>query len=76
MPRKHPKHPTKNTVHIGGNASGVVVAGNGNKVEAAGEPQPAGPTQTNTAKEHGTSFSVQNGNLYVNEDDAPSPADE
>ncbi|MGH4028602.1 hypothetical protein ACQB60_06650 [Actinomycetota bacterium Odt1-20B] len=61
-----------NNVRIG-KASGPVVAGDGNHVEihhAAPEPAPAesGPTQNNTAKDHGTLFTVMKGDLHVHQD--------
>ncbi|UED84884.1 hypothetical protein [Streptomyces profundus] len=63
------------SVHIGGNATGPVVAGHGNTIETRTE-QPAeqpnerpaqapGPTQTNLATDHASVFTVMNGELHV-----------
>ncbi|WP_234313614.1 hypothetical protein [Streptomyces sp. NBRC 109706] len=60
------------TIRIGGNASGPVVAGHWNHVEAhqpaptsPPEPQPALATQTNTAQDHGTVNAVTNGDMHI-----------
>ncbi|MFC9932228.1 hypothetical protein [Streptomyces sp. NPDC127190] len=64
----------RNTVRIGGDAHGPVVAGNDNKVEMRQDtPSEAAegagaPTQNNTAKDHGTVFSVMNGELHLHHD--------
>ncbi|MFE2845410.1 hypothetical protein ACWC0A_15235 [Streptomyces scopuliridis] len=66
---------SRNTVRIGGNASGPVVVGDDNRVEvrqAAPEPEPAesGPVQINIAKDHGTLFAVQEGSQDIDQDDS------
>jgi hypothetical protein len=60
-----------NSIRIGGNAPGPVVAGDNNRVEmrTAKEPQPSGPTQNNTAENGGTIFAVMNGNQDVTKDE-------
>ncbi|MEU8968391.1 hypothetical protein AB0D11_03795 [Streptomyces monashensis] len=71
---------SRNTIRIGGDASGPVVAGDDNRVEVrrvapepapepAAEPVPAdnGPTQINTAEDNGTLFTVMNGELHVHQ---------
>ncbi|MEU1409868.1 hypothetical protein ABZ471_48155 [Streptomyces sp. NPDC005728] len=64
---------SRNTVRIGGNASGPVVVGDRNRVEvrqAAPEPEPAesGPVQISIAKDHGTIFAVQEGSQDVDQE--------
>lgn len=59
-----------NSIRIGGDASGPVVAGNDNRVEvrqAAPEAdrEAAGPVQNNAADGHGTVYTVMNGDLHV-----------
>lgn len=60
------------TIRIGGDASGPVVAGHGNIVEthqpAEDETATPGSSQTNTANEHGTVFTVMHGDLHVHRD--------
>lgn len=73
------------TIRIGGAASGPVVAGHGNRVEAhqpqtgnmsADEPPSPDATQTNTANEHGTVFTVMNGDMHIHQADDPPAARE
>ncbi|MCX4744205.1 hypothetical protein OG455_01525 [Kitasatospora sp. NBC_01287] len=69
------------TIRINGDATGPVVAGRDNRVEVerppdenpagAAERQAAGPTQTNTANDHGTLFTVMHGDLHVHHDTGP-----
>ncbi|BBC95989.1 hypothetical protein SRO_4813 [Streptomyces rochei] len=55
-----------NSIRIGGDASGPVVAGNDNRVEVPqAAPEAAGPVQNNTADGHGTVYTVMNGDLHV-----------
>jgi hypothetical protein len=54
------------TIRIGGDASGPVVAGHGNTVETH-QPAPES-TQTNTANEHATVFTVMHGDMHVHRD--------
>ncbi|MFF2810452.1 hypothetical protein ACFVT2_25440 [Streptomyces sp. NPDC058000] len=74
------------TIRIGGDASGPVVAGHENHVEVhqdppdartgstpAQEEQPPGPTQTNTAKDHASVFTVMNGELHIHHDGPTAP---
>lgn len=60
------------SISIGGDASGTVVAGHGNKVEVnrSGEAEPdaaadanadAGATQRTTVRDHGTAYTVMRG---------------
>lgn len=69
------------TIRIGGDASGPVVAGHGNRVEThepqteaapADEPRRPDATQTNTAHEHGTVYTVMNGDMHVHHTDDPT----
>ncbi|MFF8281761.1 hypothetical protein ACF06W_03455 [Streptomyces albus] len=56
------------TIRIGGDASGPVVAGHDNHVEVhgdGGEGRESGPTQSNAAHDHGTVYTVMNGELHV-----------
>ncbi|MFG2721829.1 hypothetical protein ACGFW5_26615 [Streptomyces sp. NPDC048416] len=84
----------RNSIRIGGSASGPVVAGNDNRVEvrhsppapdtpttptpaaaaAAAVAEESGPTQTNTAKDHGTVYTVMNGELHVHHDEPGAPS--
>lgn len=73
------------TVRIGGDASGPVVAGHGNHVEvhqelpgagsgdtpAPEQPAPGPATQTNTAKDHASVFTVMNGEMHIHQGDGP-----
>ncbi|WP_326723086.1 MULTISPECIES: hypothetical protein [unclassified Streptomyces] len=61
------KRPSRNEIHIGGNASAPVVAGDNNQVKVV---QPAESTQTNTAKDNGTLYGVTNGDIHIHHDDA------
>jgi hypothetical protein len=68
----------RNTIRIGGNASGPVVAGNDNRVEvrqAAPESaaEDGGPAMTNTAKDHGTVYAVMNGEMHVHHEAQEAP---
>jgi hypothetical protein len=56
------------TIRIGGDASGVVVAGDDNRVEVH---EPPGSIQTNTAHDHGTVYAVTDGDMHIH--DAPPP---
>ncbi|MBT2411972.1 hypothetical protein J7I94_15570 [Streptomyces sp. ISL-12] len=74
MSRKKP--PAHNSVHIGGDAHGPVVAGDGNRVDVrTPEPtaQPAGPAMHNTADQGATVYAVMNGNQYL---DRPAPEED
>ncbi|UUU23044.1 hypothetical protein [Streptomyces sp. DSM 40750] len=51
-------------IHIGGDASGTVVIGHGNRVET-------GPTQTNIANDNATVYAVQEGEQNVHHGDGP-----
>lgn len=72
------------TIRITGDASGPVVAGDDNHVEvhqpptAAAVPAepapPAGPTQTNTAHDHGTVYTVMRGEMHIHHADRPGEA--
>lgn len=58
------------TIRIDGDVSGTVVAGRDNRVEAgspapAGAAPPDGAEQANTAKDHGTVYAVQDGDMHV-----------
>ncbi|MFF2229524.1 hypothetical protein [Streptomyces anulatus] len=67
------------SISIGGDASGTVVAGHGNKVEVnrTGEAEPdaadaaadanadAGATQRTTVRDHGTAYTVMRGELNI-----------
>ncbi|WKX73164.1 hypothetical protein [Streptomyces sp. XD-27] len=74
------------TIRIGGDASGPVVAGRGNRVDVRQTPpgtpsgapsgaepestpgdesQAPGPVQTNTANDHGSVFTVMNGEMHI-----------
>ncbi|WP_327331896.1 hypothetical protein [Streptomyces anulatus] len=64
------------SISIGGDASGTVVAGHGNKVEVnrSGEAEPdaaadanadAGATQRTTVRDHGTAYTVMRGELNI-----------
>ncbi|MFE1820254.1 hypothetical protein ACFW9S_14760 [Streptomyces anulatus] len=64
------------SISIGGDASGTVVAGHGNKVEVnrTGEAEPdaaadanadAGATQRTTVRDHGTAYTVTRGELNI-----------
>ncbi|MEU2604102.1 hypothetical protein [Streptomyces albus] len=57
------------TIRIGGDASGPVVAGHDNHVEVHGDGgegrEGGGPTQSNAAHDHGTVYTVMNGELHV-----------
>ncbi|QHC29490.1 MULTISPECIES: hypothetical protein [unclassified Streptomyces] len=64
---------SRDSIRIGGDAFGPVVAGNDNRVEvrqAAPEAgrEAAGPVQNNTAKDHGTVYTVMTGDLHVHHD--------
>ncbi|MEU2083820.1 hypothetical protein ABZ569_18365 [Streptomyces albus] len=62
------------TIRIGGDASGPVVAGHDNHVEVhgdGGEDRESGPTQSNAAHDHGTVYTVMNGELHVHPYTAP-----
>ncbi|MDJ0379333.1 hypothetical protein [Streptomyces sp. G-G2] len=59
-------------IRIGGDVSGPVIVGNGNHVGLGNPaPGPAGPSQTNTAKDHGTVYAVTNGDMHVHHDSGP-----
>lgn len=58
---------SENTVRIGGDAHGVVVAGDHNRVEVHETPE---ATQTNTARDHGTVYAVTDGDMHIHE---PTP---
>jgi len=60
----------KFTIRIDGDASGPVVAGHDNVVSHT---QPAESTQTNTANEHGTVYTVMHGDLHLHHDDGDQP---
>ncbi|WTW99566.1 hypothetical protein OG216_42255 [Streptomycetaceae bacterium NBC_01309] len=88
-------------VRIGGDATGPLVVGSGNRVEihqaapdsapgSAGEPGPesppaaepdaatpreAEPTQVNTANDHGTVYTVMEGDMHIHHD-APRPTED
>lgn len=70
------------TISVGGDASGPVVAGHDNHVEVGRPPadvppgsspdreeQAPGHTQTNTANDHGSVFTVMNGEMHIHQDD-------
>ncbi|CAM3169466.1 MULTISPECIES: hypothetical protein [Streptomyces] len=63
------------TIRIGGDASGPVVAGHDNHVEVHGDGgegrEGGGPTQSNAAHDHGTVYTVMNGELHVHPYTAP-----
>lgn len=63
------------TIRIGGDASGPVVAGHDNLVEVHGDGgegrEGGGPTQSNAAHDHGTVYTVMNGELHVHPYTAP-----
>ncbi|QKW10096.1 hypothetical protein HUT18_30425 [Streptomyces sp. NA04227] len=72
------------SIRIGGDAAGPVVAGNENRVEVhqsepatsadgarAGEQEPAAPSQTNTAKDHSSLYTVMNGEMHIHRDASP-----
>ncbi|MBH5333387.1 hypothetical protein IHE55_00635 [Streptomyces pactum] len=75
------------TVKIGGDASGPVVVGRDNHVEvhqdrpeagsggtpSEAQPPPGPTTQTNTAKDHASLFTVMNGELHVHHGDGSTP---
>ncbi|MCX4693666.1 hypothetical protein [Streptomyces sp. NBC_01408] len=71
------------TIRIGGDASAPVVAGHHNHVEVhrAAEPavadepgQAPGATQTNTASDHASVYTVMNGELHIHQyEDQPAP---
>ncbi|MFI7272381.1 hypothetical protein [Streptomyces sp. NPDC049879] len=64
------------TISIGGDANGPVVAGHRNTVGARPPAGPGdsapGPAQTTTARDHGTAYTVMEGELHVHHD-APAP---
>ncbi len=68
-------------IRIDGDAAGPVVAGHGNHIEAhQAQPEAQGTsvspggrqnprsTQTNTANDHGTAFTVMNGEMHIHHD--------
>ncbi|MFF2850225.1 hypothetical protein ACFVT5_28380 [Streptomyces sp. NPDC058001] len=67
------KPPSQNKIHIGGNASGPVVAGDNIRVKVT---QPAETTQTNTAKEDGTVYAATNGDIHIHHDEAGEEGEE
>ncbi|WP_052851485.1 hypothetical protein [Streptomyces avicenniae] len=67
------------TISIGGDASGPVVAGHDITVGGrASDEQDAGPgpAQTTTAREHGTAYTVMEGELHVHHDHSARPPEE
>ncbi|WP_043238660.1 hypothetical protein [Streptomyces violaceusniger] len=67
------------TIRIGGDASGPVVAGHDNKVEVRRPSEPdaeSGPTQTTTVRDHGTAYTVMNGELHIHHDSSARPPEE
>ncbi|MFI1797853.1 hypothetical protein ACH427_10900 [Streptomyces sp. NPDC020379] len=83
-----PSQGDRNTIRIGGDASGPVVAGHDNHVEihhappaigtgsAPDEPPDAtGSAQINTADGHGTVFTVMNSDMHVHDDATRTPQD-
>jgi len=62
------------TVRIDGDVSGTVVAGRDNRVDTGPAAPPgtapsAGTAQAGTAKDHGTVYSVQDGDMHVHHHD-------
>ncbi|MBL3666822.1 hypothetical protein JL475_12630 [Streptomyces sp. M2CJ-2] len=60
------KPASQNKIHIGGNASGPVVAGDNIRIKVT---QPAETAQTNTAREDGTVYAAANGDIHVHHDE-------
>ncbi|MFI6008766.1 hypothetical protein ACIBAG_08025 [Streptomyces sp. NPDC051243] len=66
------KPSSQNKIHIGGNASGPVVAGERITVKVS---QPAETNQTSTAKDDGTVYAAANGDIHIHHDDAEPGGD-
>ncbi|MEU5362924.1 hypothetical protein ABZ354_05365 [Streptomyces sp. NPDC005925] len=64
---------SQNRIHIGGDASGPVVAGEHITVTTTGT---AETTQTNTAKEDGTLYAAAHGDIHVHHAEAIEVPDE
>ncbi|SDO42166.1 hypothetical protein SAMN04487981_110313 [Streptomyces sp. cf386] len=64
------KPPSHNEIHIGGNASGPVVAGDNIRVKVTQPAETTRTDQTNTAKDDGTVYAAANGDIHIHHDEA------